>query len=385
MQRPHFLNAIQEIFQTHAVCAILGPRQCGKTTLAHQFAQEHSTEAIHLFDLENPFDLGRLDNPMLSLSALKGLVVIDEIQRRPDLFPVLRVLADTTTLRFLILGSASRELIQQASESLAGRVGYLELPPFGLREVKDIHKLWIRGGFPKAYLARHERASFSWRASYIRTFLEQDIPNLGFNIPVRNLQRFWMMLSHYHGQLFNASELGRSLSLSNHTVQKYLDILEGTFMIRTLQPWFENIGKRQVKAVKIYLRDSGILHSLMGLPDRVAVERHPKLGASWEGFALEELLRRYEVTDAYFWRTQAGAELDLLIHDQGKKLGFEFKYTDKPKVTASMRIALEDLQLDNITIIYPGPHTFALAPQVNVMSLQDLYSPAPVPQMHAQP
>ena len=311
---------------------------------------------------------------MLVLSALQGTVVIDEIQRRPDLFPILRVLADTTSLRFLILGSASRELIEQASESLAGRVGYLELTPFGLREVDDTHKLWIRGGFPKAYLASTEKASFSWRAFYIRTFLEQDIPNLGFNIPPRNLHRFWMMLSHYHGQLFNANELGRSLGLSNHTVKKYLDILEGTFMVRTLQPWFENISKRQVKSVKIYLRDSGILRSLMGLANRVAVERHPKLGASWEGFALEELLRRYEVNNAYFWRTQAGAELDLLTHYQGKKLGFEFKYTDRPQLTPSMRIALEDLQLSHLTVIYPGPHSFSLDAHVTVISIRDLYS-----------
>lgn len=374
MQRLHFLNNIQEIFQNHSVCAILGPRQCGKTTLAHQFAQQHNLATVHFFDLENTFDLGRLENPMLALSALQGTVVIDEIQRRPDLFPILRVLADTTFLRFLILGSASRELIEQASESLAGRVGYLELPPFGLREVDDTNKLWIRGGFPKSYLASTEKASFSWRAFYVRTFLEQDIPNLGFAIPPRNLHRFWMMLSHYHGQLLNASELGRSLGLSNHTVKKYLDILEGTFMVRTLQPWFGNIGKRQVKSVKIYLRDSGILHSLMGLSGREAVERHPKLGASWEGFALEELIRRYEATNVYFWRTQAGAELDLLIHDQGKKLGFEFKYTDRPQITPSMRMALEDLKLEHITIIYPGPHSFALDAHVTVVSIQDLYS-----------
>lgn len=374
MQRVHFLNNIQEIFQNHAVCAILGPRQCGKTTLAHQFVQQHNIATVHFFDLENTFDLGRLDNPMLALSALQGTIVIDEIQRRPDLFPILRVLADTTSLRFLILGSASRELIEQASESLAGRVGYLELTPFGLREVDDPYKLWIRGGFPKSYLASSEKASFAWRAFYIRTFLEQDIPNLGFNIPPRNLHRFWMMLSHYHGQLLNASELGRSLGLSNHTVKKYLDILEGTFMVRTLQPWFENIGKRQVKSAKIYLRDSGILHNLMGLSNREALERHPKLGASWEGFALEELIRRYEVTNVYFWRTQAGAELDLLIHDQGGKLGFEFKYTDRPQVTPSIRLALEDLKLEHITIIYPGPHSFALDAHVTVMSIQDLYS-----------
>ncbi len=375
MKRIHFLNSIQEIFQNHPVCAILGPRQCGKTTLARQFIQQHGTTQIHFFDLENTFDLGRLDNPMLALSALHGTVVIDEIQRRPDLFPVLRVLADTTSLRFLILGSASRVLIRQSSESLAGRIGYLDLPPFGLREADDSNKLWIRGGFPKSYLANTEKGSFAWREFYIRTFLEQDIPNLGFKIPYRNLHRFWMMLAHYHAQLFNASELGRSLGLSNHTVKKYLDILEGTFMIRTVQPWFENIGKRQVKTVKIYFRDSGILHNLMGLPDRTAVERHPKLGASWEGFALEELLRYYEVpaSNAYFWRTQTGAELDLLIHHQGKRLGFEFKYTDKPKITPSIRSALANLQLDHITMIYPGPHSFALNNSVTVMSIQDLY------------
>lgn len=374
MYRSHFLNNIEEIFQNHAVCAILGPRQCGKTTLARQFAQRHHIAAVHFFDLENTFDLGRLENPMLAFSALQGTVIIDEIQRRADLFPTLRVLADTTSLRFLILGSASRELIKQGSESLAGRVGYLELPPFGLREVEDLHKLWVRGGFPKSYLARTEQASLSWRTFYIRTFLEQDIPNLGFHILPRNLHRFWMLLAHYHGQLLNTNELGRSLGLSNHTVKKYLDILEGTLMVRTLQPWFENIKKRQVKSVKIYLRDSGILHSLLGLSNRAAVEGHPKLGASWEGFALEELIKRYEVTDAYFWRTQAGAELDLLIHDQGKRLGFEFKYTDRPQMTPSMRMALADLKLEHITIVYPGPHSFALDTQVTVMSIQDLYS-----------
>ena len=374
IQRVYFLNIIQGIFQDHAVCAILGPRQCGKTTLARQFIRQYSLSPVHFFDLENSFDLGRLDNPMLALSALHGTVVIDEIQRMPDLFPVLRVLADTTPLRFLILGSASRTLIRQSSESLAGRIGYLDLPPFGLREVNEHNKLWIRGGFPKSYLAKTDKGSFSWRAFYIRTFLEQDIPNLGFNIPARSLHRFWMMLAHYHAQLFNASELSRSLSLSNHTIRKYLDILEGTFMIRTLQPWFENVGKRQVKKVKMYFRDTGILHNFLGLLNREAVERHPKLGASWEGFVLEELLRHYEVppAHAYFWRTQAGAELDLLIHHQGKKLGFEFKYTDRPQITPSMRIALQDLHLDRLIIVYPGPHSFVLSPSITVMSIQDL-------------
>ncbi|MEL6412708.1 MAG: ATP-binding protein [Bacteroidota bacterium] len=374
MHRTHFLNAIKETFQQHPICGILGPRQCGKTTLAKQFVQTSPQRKVHFFDLENPFDLGRLDNPMLTLAALKGTVVIDEIQRRPDLFLTLRVLADTTSLKFLILGSASRQLIEQSSESLAGRIGYLELTPFTLREAENITELWIRGGFPKAYLANTSRQSVLWRNAYIRTFLEQDIPNLGIKIPPKNLHRFWMMLAHYHGQLFQASELGRSLSVSHHTTKKYLDILEGTFMMRTLQPWHENIAKRQVKTVKVYFRDTGIFHTLLGINDKTALERHPKLGASWEGFALEELLRYYQVPSeqAYFWRTQTGAELDLLIHQQGVKRGFEFKYTERPKITPSMRIALKELKLDQVTIVYPGPHSYALDDHISVMSIEAL-------------
>ncbi|MEL6539509.1 MAG: ATP-binding protein [Bacteroidota bacterium] len=376
MHRSHFLDAIKEIFQQHAICAILGPRQCGKTTLAKDFIRVNQQLQVHFFDLENPFDLGRLENPMLTLASLKGVVIIDEIQRRPDLFPNLRVLADTTPLQFLILGSASRALIEQSSESLAGRIGYLELTPFSLREVEHIDKLWTRGGFPKSYLANTEQQSARWRTFYIRTFLEQDIPNLGIKIAPRSLHRFWMMLAHHHGQLFQASELGRSLGVSHHTTKKYLDILEGTFMIRTLQPWYENIAKRQVKTVKVYFRDAGIFHTLLGLGDKAALERHPKLGASWEGFALEEVIRHYQVPSehAYFWRTQAGAEIDLLIDHQGTKRGFEFKYTERPKVTPSIRIALKELHLDQVTIVYPGPHSYALDDRVFVMSISDLYS-----------
>lgn len=378
MYRIQPLQAIEETFQQQPICAILGPRQCGKTTLAKQFAQTNTQLKVHFFDLEHPFDLGRLDNPMLTLASLEGIVVIDEIQRRPDLFPSLRVLADTTALRFLILGSASRQLIEQPSESLAGRIGYLELTPFTAREAKQMDRLWIRGGFPKAYLANTEKQSVMWRNFYIRTFLEQDIPNLGIKIPAKNLHRFWMMLAHYHGQLFQASELGRSLGVSHHTTKKYLDILEGTFMIRTLQPWYENIAKRQVKTVKVYFRDSGIFHTLLGVNDKTALERHPKLGASWEGFALEELLRYYQVPSeqAYFWRTQAGAEIDLLIYQQGIKRGFEFKYTEKPKITASIRIALKELKLDHVTIVYPGPHSYALDDHVSVMSIEALQADA---------
>ncbi|MEM7055643.1 MAG: DUF4143 domain-containing protein [Bacteroidota bacterium] len=286
------------------------------------------------------------------------------------------MLADTRDLQFLILGSASRELIEQSSESLAGRIDYLELTPFGLRETTDIAKLWVRGGFPRSYLASSGADSFAWRAAYVRTFLEQDIPNLGFRIPARQLHRFWMMVSHYHGQLFNASEIGRSLGITDHTVKKYLDILAGTFMMRILQPWFENLHKRQVKSPKLYFRDAGLFHSLMGLKDKTALERHPKLGASWEGFALEEVLRCYEVPfdHAYFWRTQAGAELDLLILHEGQRLGFEFKYTEQTKLTPSIRTALDDLQLDHVSIVYPGSQSFPLASNVSVLSIQQLYA-----------
>lgn len=376
MQRASYLNDIDRYFKVHAACALLGPRQVGKTTLAKMYAVNHHKEAITFFDLENPLDLARLENPMLTLSKIPhGLIIIDEIQSRPELFPVLRVLIDEerSDRKFLILGSASRDLIKQSSETLAGRIGYIELMPFSLAETQDENKLWIRGGFPRSFLAPDMEGSFLWRQSYISTFLERDIPNLGFYIPSHQMRRFWLMLAHYHGQIFNAAELARSLGISDHTVRKYLDILAGTFMMRILLPWFENLGKRQIKSPKIYFRDSGILHALLGINNETDLNIHPKLGSFWEGFALEEIIREVKAApeECYFWGTQSGAELDLLILKNGKRLGFEFKYTDSPKITPSMKIACNDLKLDHLYVIFPGKGSFPLSEQIKACSLGD--------------
>lgn len=379
MQRKKYLQEIKTQFQVHPVCAILGPRQVGKTTLAKMYVAEAHQKKVHFFDLENPVDLARLENPMLALSTLSAeLIVIDEVQRSPELFPILRVLADEQTRKrkFLVLGSASRDLIRQSSETLAGRIGYIELMPFSLLETKKVELLWLRGGFPRSYLATDDSESYLWRQSYITTFLERDIPSLGFQIPAQQIRRFWLMLAHYHGQIFNASELGRSLGISDHTVRKYLDILVGTFMIRTLTPWFENLGKRQVKSPKIYFRDSGILHALLGIQNEEQLNSYPKLGAFWEGFALEEVIyaSRARAEECYFWATQSGAELDLFIFKDGKRLGFEFKYTDSPKITASMRIVQHDLELDHLYIIFPGKEAFPLAEGITAQGLETISS-----------
>jgi uncharacterized protein len=372
MERIAYLKQIALQLKVHPVCGVLGPRQAGKTTLARQYAKSHLNEPVHFFDLENPFDLARLEEPFMALSQLKGLVVIDEVQLMPHLFPVLRVLVDERSRQFLILGSASRDLIQKSSETLAGRIGYVELTPFTLGEVKDSRTLWRRGGFPRSFLAPSDEESFVWRQAYITTFLERDIPSLGFKIPPVQMRRFWMMLAHSHGQIFNASEIGRSLGVSDHTVRRYLDILVGTFMMRHLPPWFENISKRQVKSPKVYFRDSGILHTLLNLRSQEDIESHPKLGASWEGFALEETIRLHHVhpEDCYFWATQSGAELDLLLFKGGKRLGFEFKYSDAPKITPSMKIALEEIKLDHLTIVYPGDQHYDFNKKISVIGIQ---------------
>lgn len=376
MLRQFYLNEIKKQLRVNPICGILGPRQVGKTTLARQYVAEMELSA-HFFDLENPLDLARLENPMLAFNNIsQDLIIIDEIQRRPDLFPVLRVLVDKPNNRqkFLILGSASRDLIQQSSETLAGRIGYLELPPFSIFEVKDSKKLLIRGGFPRSYLAQNLEDSFLWRQNYISTFLERDIPNLGFNIPAAQMRRFWLMLAHYHGQIFNASEIGRSMGISDHIVRKYLDILSGTFMIRILYPWFENLQKRQVKSPKIYFRDSGILNGLLGINTDNQLYTNPKLGALWEGFALEEVIRSLKINsqDCYFWATHADAELDLLALKNGKRLGFEFKYSDSPKTSKSMRIAIKDLNLDKLFIIYPGDQIFPLDEKILAFGIKNL-------------
>jgi predicted AAA+ superfamily ATPase len=377
VKRPKYLKNIEMCFRSHPACAILGPRQVGKTTLAHMFVQQSKLQKVHFFDLENPIDVARLENPMLTLSKLTGhLIVIDEIQRVPQLFPVLRVLIDDKQKqqKFLILGSASRDLIRQSSETLAGRIGYLELMPFSLDEVNhDSDLLWIRGGFPLSYLAATEEDSFFWRQSYITTFLERDIPNLGFSIPPQQMRRFWLMLAHYHGQIFNAHELAKSLSISDHMVRKYLDILAGTFMVRILLPWFENLEKRQVKSPKIYFRDSGILNTLIGIHSFSEMDVYPKMGAFWEGFALEEIIRQIgaNAEECYFWATQSKAELDLLILRHGKRIGYEFKYSDAPKITPSMKIACEDLKLDHLYVVYPGKESYSLSETITVRSLKD--------------
>lgn len=371
--RNDLINALQNGMRIHPVLALLGPRQCGKTTLAKQYATRKHITAIHHFDLEDPDDLAKLDAPKLALENLSGLIVIDEIQRKPELFPLLRVLVDQHKKRhFLILGSASRDLIKQSSESLAGRICNIEVTPFSYSEVDNISKLWFRGGFPKSYLAKNNQDSRDWLAAYVTTFLERDIPNLGIQIPSRTLRRFWMMLAHYHGGIFNASEIGTSLGISHTTARHYLDILTGTFMIRELTPWIENITKRQIKSPKIYFRDSGIFHSLLGMQTLHALQHHPKLGASWEGFALEAVIRAHhaEPGECYFWGIHSQGELDLFIIKDGKRLGFEFKYSDAPRLTSSMQLANDTLKLDKLTVIYPGKSHYRLSETIEVSGLE---------------
>jgi hypothetical protein len=374
MDRIDFLEKVRFAFEVNPIVAILGPRQCGKTTLARTFAAlEGEQNPQNYFDLESFLDLERLLMPEVTLAKLAGLIIIDEVQRLPDLFPSLRVLVDEpdSNRRFLILGSASHELLNQSSESLAGRISYLELTPFNFSETKNLDKLWERGGFPKSYLAERDEWSWQWRRDYTRTFVEQDIPNLGVRIAPQHLQRFWMMLSHYHGNIFNASELGRSLGLSHNTIRSYVDLLTDTLMIRQLQPWHENISKRQVKSPKIYFRDMGILHYLLGIKNFSELLMHPKLGASWEGLAIEEIIRHLDVqaNECYFWATHGEAELDLLIFKEGKRIGFEIKYANTPKLTRSLHVALEDLKLDKLIVIYPGEKEFSLHPKIHVMGL----------------
>lgn len=373
MERARYLEQIHEQFEIHAVCGLLGPRQCGKTTLALEYTKTFNGE-IHHFDLENPDDLESLSNPMRVLERLNGLVIIDEIQRLPDLFPILRVLADRKQARYLVLGSASRELLRQSSESLAGRIGYIELTPFHLKEGAEVTPLLIRGGFPVSYEAKTDKSSMLWRKSYIQTFLEKDIPALGFSIPPTMLRRFWMMLVHVHGQQLNLHQLGMSLGVSGHTTRSYLDILEGTFMVRILQPWHANTKKRQNKTPKLYFRDSGILLALMQITTEPELLRHPSLGAVWEGLALEQVIQALEISreEVFFWRTANGAELDLFVHYQGKKLGFEFKFTDAPKKTKSMAIALADLELDHLYVVYPGVRSYPIEDKITVIGIEEI-------------
>ena len=355
------------------VVALLGPRQCGKTTLARQLV---SAESLNYFDLEDPASLARLSEPDTALRPLKKLVVIDEIQRRPDLFPLLRVLADRSPLpaRFLILGSAAPELLRQSSETLAGRLETVQLEGFRLVDLGSAAqpRHWLRGGFPLSYTARTEADSLAWRRQFLQTFLERDMPQLGVTIPAVALRRFWNMVAHYHGQIWNAAELARALAVNESTVRRYLDLMTGVFMVRQLPPWFENLGKRQVKAPKIYVRDSGLLHALLGVTNQRELEHHPKVGASWEGYAVEEVLKALRPDEAYYWATHNGAEIDLVLFKNGRRIGVECKRADAPVLTPSMRIALTDLKLDALYVVYPGAKRYGLAQKVEVVPLAEL-------------
>ena len=368
--RPNALSRVEGALRLHPVAALLGPRQCGKTTLARMIAER---EPCEFFDLENPVDLRRLSAPMTALETLSGLVIIDEVQRRPELFELLRVLVDRpeNPARFLLLGSASPQLVRGVSESLAGRIGFVDLSGFDLLETGTEHleRLWVRGGFPRSFLSEDDDASLAWRESFVRTFLERDIPQLGITVPSETLRRFWTMLAHYHGQVWNAAELARSLGTSENTARRYLDILSGAFMVRVIPPWFENLGKRQIKSPKVYLRDPGILHALLQIRTLSDLRAHPKLGASWEGFAMEQIVGLLNTRDAYFWGTHAGAELDLLVTIDGKRHGFEFKYADAPGRTRSMMIAREDLGLERIWVVYPGSKEYDLDETISVIPL----------------
>ena len=373
LSRTYFLEKLTAAIQRAPITALVGPRQCGKTTLARQVAESYS--AI-FFDLESAIDQRRLQNPEFTLRSLQGLVVLDEIQSMPELFAVLRILVDRpeNQSRFLILGSASPELIRKTSESLAGRVEFVELSGFDIDETgpENWETLWRRGGFPRSYLADSENDSQAWRESFIRTFLERDIPQFGIRIPAPTIRRFWSMLAHYHAQTWNAAELARSMGLSAKTVGSYLDILTGTFMVRQLQPWYENLSKRQVKAPKIYFRDSGLLHNLLDITDRNNLLGHARVGASWEGFAIEQVLRRVRPQQSYFWGTHNGAELDLLFFAHGKRYGIEVKFNEAPQVTPSMRTALKDLALEHLWIVSPGNHVYPVNEKITVWSLSQL-------------
>ena len=378
ISRPTHLNALRSLLEQFPVVAMIGPRQGGKTTLARQLASQWQG-AVHFFDLEDPRDAARLASPMLALEPLVGLVILDEIQTQTQLFPVLRVLADRTpcVTRFLILGSAAPELAQQSAESLAGRVAYHELTGFNLAEVgvDNTRRLWLQGGFPRAYL-EPQAASVRWRQAFSRTYLERDIPALGLRLPAATLRRFWGMLAHYHGQTWNGAELARAFGVSEKTVRHYLDILSATFMVRVLPPWHENLGKRSVKAPKIYLADSGMLHTLLGLENEAVLMSHPKVGASWEGFAMAQVIAALGATpeQCHYWKLHTGAELDLLIQRNGERRGFEFKLTDSPRSSASMHSAMQSLRLTSLHVVHAGAHSYPMAEGIHALALADVLS-----------
>lgn len=375
--RTYEIERLKALVAGHPVVGIIGARQVGKSTLARLLAKQRPGP-VTFFDLEDDDDLARLADPMLALKGLRGLVVLDEVQRRPDLFRSLRVLADRpkTPCRFLILGSAAPELLKQSSESLAGRIVYHHLGGFALRDVDagSLNRLWLRGGFPLSFLARTEAASFKWRRAFLRTFIERDLPQLGVRLNSQTLRRFWMMLAHYHGQIWNASEFARSFGVSDMTVRRYLDTLTSALVVRQLPPWHANTGKRQVKAPKVYMIDSGLLHGLLDLPSQADLESHPKLGASWEGFLIDQIVTHLqaEPDEAFFWATHTGAEIDLVIVRGRIRRAFEIKRTSAPAVTPSMRSALADLDLESIDVIHAGDRTFPMHERIRAVSASRL-------------
>lgn len=373
IDRKSLKQLIQQKLASNRVVALIGPRQCGKTTLAREFVPHDS---VNYFDLEDPLSLMRLDQPMTALQDLTGLVVIDEIHRRPELFSVLRVLADRVPLpaRFLILGSASPALLRQSSESLAGRISLITMSGFSLSEVgaQAQYILWQRGGFPLSYTAPSDEASLEWRKDFIRTFLERDIPLFGFNFPSTSLYRFWNLLAHYHGQVWNASEAARTLNISESTARRYVDLLQDLFMVRLLQPWYANLSKRQVKTPKVYLRDTGILHAILGISTEKDLLLNPRSGASWEGFVIEEVIKASSPDESYFWAVHSGAEIDLLLVKDGRRIGVECKRQDAPRLTPSMRTALQYLELSRLLVIYPGAKPYPLAENIQVVPFTSL-------------
>jgi uncharacterized protein len=375
MRRIRALREVRDRFRTHPVVTLVGPRQCGKTTLARDLASHgpFARGPVTRFDLEDDRHLAALQDPYLALEHLEGLIIIDEVQRRPELFRALRVLIDQQKKgrRFLVLGSASGDLLRQSSEALTGRASFYELTPFSPHEVVGLDRLWLRGGYPRAWLSRTDGDAFAWLTDYVTAFLERDVPSFGLRISPVALRRLWMMLAHVHGRVLNLSELGRSMGVDHKTVASYLDLLTQTFMVRQLEPWFANVAKRQVKSRKLYFRDSGLLHALLNIRSRAELDVHPYLGASWEGFALECVIRELGLpqSECFFWATHAGAELDLFVHVDGKPCGFEFKRADAPKLSPSMRAALEDLKLHRLFVVVPGTQSYALHERVTVLGL----------------
>ena len=361
IKRQGYIDRVKKAISRSPIVALLGPRQCGKTTLARMICDHRPST---YFDLESQTDLRRLANPEMILASLSGLVVIDEIQVKPDLFPALRVVVDKpdNKCKFLILGSASPHISKSVSETLAGRVEFVDMAGFDLTELgaENWKKLWIRGGFPRSFLADNDEDSFAWREGFIRTFIQRDIPQFGINIPAPAMRRFWTMLAHYHGQIWNASRISAALGVNDKTARSYLDILSHTYMIHQLQPWHENIRKRQVKSPKIYFRDTGVLHGLLDLRDFHAITGHPQVGASWEGFAMEQIIRRIHPTQVYYWATYSGAELDMFMIVNGRRYGMEFKFSEAPDKTKSMAVAIESLKLDRLLIVYPGQESWPI-------------------------